>query len=257
MNKINIIKIGGAVIDDEMTLKSFLISFNSLKGKKILVHGGGRKATQWSKKMNIPVKMVNGRRITDSKTLELITGIYAGQINKTLVAKLQGLGTNSLGLSGIDGNLIESKKRIVNDIDYGWVGDVININIDLLLILLNKKYVPVISPLTHDCNGQILNTNADTVSSEIAISLSKKYEVSLYYCFEHQGVMESLKDSNSLIEKIDLKMYESLLKKNILSEGMIPKIQNAFNGLNNGVKNVFIGLPEMINRKIKYTKIEL
>ncbi|MDG2396103.1 MAG: acetylglutamate kinase [Flavobacteriaceae bacterium] len=257
MKELNIIKIGSAIIDDKLLFEKFLYQFESLNGMKILIHGGGKKATKWSKKMKIPIKIIDGRRITNLKTLELITGVYAGQINKDIVSKLQCRKINAIGISGVDGNLIESVKRPVKKINYGYVGDIIKVNSKLLLNLLNIGCIPVISPLTHDNNGQILNTNADTIACEIAISLSKKFNVNLYYCFDMKGIMKSLNDPKSLIENIDKNHYKFLLNNNILSKGILPKTKTAFYALENGVKKVLIGQSEMINNKIKHTKIIL
>ena len=257
MDKINVVKIGGSLINDEKSLNKFIIQFDSLEGKKILIHGGGKEANLWLKKLGIPVKMNKGRRITDSKTLDVITAIYGGLINKAITSKFQKIKDNYIGLSGIDGNLIYSKKRDKKETDYGFVGDIIKINTDLILNLIHKNYIPIICPLSHNKNGQILNVNADTVSTEIAIELSKKFEVNSYFCFEMKGVMKNIKEPNSLIERIDMKIYKSLLNNNIVSDGMIPKIDNAFYGLKNGIKNIFIGSPEMISGETKFTKIVL
>ncbi len=257
MKEINIVKIGGNVIDNPNELKSFLKIFADLKGLKILVHGGGKKASQWAERLNIPVQLIDGRRITDSDTLELITGIYAGQINKNIVASLQGLNCNAVGLSGADGNAIRAVKRTHKNIDYGWVGDIVDVNTDFFKSLLSQNIIPVCCALTHDGKGQLLNTNADTIASSIAIALGKEYRVTLHYCFEQLGVMRSLENPDSLIEHIDSKLYSELLNQKIISDGMLVKMENVYNALKKGVNKVTIGKAEMISGNTKHTSITL
>ena len=228
-----------------------------MEGNKILVHGGGKKATLWAERLGIPVQMNDGRRITDAQTLELITGIYGGQVNKNIVALLQGLDCNAIGLSGADGNAIQAKKRPAKPIDYVFVGDVTLVNFAFFFNLLKQKLSPVCCALTHTGSGQILNTNADTIASKIAVALSTKFEVNLFYCFEKPGVLESVEEDDSLIEHIDPKKYKELKEHKIIHEGMLPKMKNAFDALNQGVSKVAIGKPEMIGGKIKHTSITL
>ena len=257
MPKLNIIKIGGAIIEEKRKLVSFLKDFSSLNGPKILVHGGGRDANIWAEKIGIPVKIKSGRRITDDKTLNLITAIYAGQINKTIVANLQGFGCNALGLSGADANLIKAVKRPVKTINYGFVGDITKINNDLFNLFFKKNIVPVCCAITHNGKGQLLNTNADTIAAEIGKSLSKEIDIKLSYCFDLPGVMKDVNNSSSLIKKITKKSYQKLLLNNSISAGMIPKLHNAFNALDGGVNEVAIDSIKMINQAIPYTSITL
>lgn len=257
MLKLNVVKVGGAVIEEEAKLLPFLKDFAALKGPKILVHGGGKKASLWAEKMGIPVQMKDGRRITDAATLELISGIYAGQVNKTIVAHLQAFGCNALGLSGADGNAIRADKRPVKAIDYGFVGDVKEVNTNLYQQLLAESLVPVCCALTHDGNGQLLNTNADTITAEIGKALAKQYATKISYCFELPGVMEDIHQADSLIEKINLESYQNLLLNNTISAGMLPKLHNAFDALQAGVAEVAIGSTKMINENIPYTSITL
>ena len=257
MLKLNVVKVGGAVIEEETKLLPFLKDFAALKGPKILVHGGGKKASLWAEKMGIPVQMKDGRRITDAATLELISGIYAGQVNKTIVAHLQAFGCNALGLSGADGNAIRAAKRPIKVIDYGFVGDVKEVNSNLYQQLLAESLVPVCCALTHDGNGQLLNTNADTITAEIGKALAKQYATKISYCFELPGVMEDIHQADSLIEKINLESYQNLLLNNTISAGMLPKLHNAFDALQAGVAEVAIGSTKMINENIPYTSITL
>ena len=257
MSKLSIVKVGGNVIENEALLLPFLQGFAELTGPKILIHGGGKKASQWAERLGIPVQMNAGRRITDTDTLELITGVYGGQVNKNIVAKLQGLGCNAMGLSGADGNAIQAIKRPVEAIDYGWVGDVQSVNSVFFSQLLNQGLSPVCCALTHDGKGQLLNTNADTIAAQIAIALAKQFDVKLYYCFEQLGVLQSLEDPNSLIEQIDSKKYKDLVDQKIIHQGMLPKMKNAFDALKQGVSKVAIGKPEMISSSIKHTTLTL
>jgi len=253
-----IIKIGGNVINDEMTLSSFLSDFSQMEGLKILVHGGGKKATTMANDMGLEPKMIGGRRITDKANLEIVTMIYAGLLNKNIVAELQLNNCNAIGLSGADANCILAHKRIIKDIDYGFAGDVDAINSETIKLFLDNKMTPVFCAITHDKKGQLLNTNADTISSEIAKALSTDYQVELVYCFEKNGVLEDVNNDNSVIEWINKKTYEDLKKKNIIAEGMLPKLKNCFDALENGVKKVVIGNPKVIsNRNQKYTSLIL
>ena len=245
-NTLKIVKIGGNVIDNPQALTSFLTVFSSIKGPKILVHGGGKSATALAKKTGLEVQMVDGRRITDAATLELITMVYAGKINKTMVAQLQALDCNALGFTGADANTITSEKRPVSTLDYGFVGDVKNVETSTLELLLNHGVSPVFCALTHNQNGQLLNTNADTIASELAIAFASQFEVELYYCFEKNGVLKDVNDDSSVIEKITASSYKELLHAQVIYAGMLPKLNNCFHALEHQVSKVCIGKPEML-----------
>ncbi|TAH25678.1 MAG: acetylglutamate kinase [Cytophagales bacterium] len=239
--KLYLVKIGGNVIDDEKTLHSFLADFSKIPTKKILVHGGGKIATEISKGLGVEAQMIEGRRVTDAETLKIVTMVYAGLINKNIVAKLQANNNNAIGLTGADANCILSNKRpLKNDIDYGFVGDIKNIDSKVLSLLISNNLNPVIAPITHDGNGNLLNTNADSVATSLAIGLSQEYEVDLVYCFELKGVLSDFEDKNSVISKIDFKKYQHLKNEGIISKGMIPKLDNSFESINNGVNRVII-----------------
>lgn len=243
MEKLFVIKVGGNIIDDGEKLKSFLQSFASIQSAKILVHGGGKIATTIGNKLGIESKYINGRRITDDATIDLVTMVYGGLINKKIVAQLQSLNCNAIGLTGADGNIIPATKRIVKDVDFGWVGDIENskLNAKSLKLLLDNNFVPIFAPLTHDEEGHILNTNADTIASSIAIALSTYYDVRLIYCFEKKGVLENVDDDNSAITFINKKKYKQLLDEQKLFAGILPKIDNAFAAIDAGVHEVLIG----------------
>ncbi len=245
MNKkeLHIIKIGGNVIDNSENLHLFLKEFTAIDGYKILVHGGGKVATQLSETLGIQAKLVDGRRITDIETLRVVTMVYGGLINKNIVAQLQRFGTNAIGLTGADGNFIRTRKRPVKTIDYGFVGDIDEQSIDPENIgkLLDCGFTPVFCAITHDGQGQLLNTNADTIASALAVALSKRYETTLVYCFEKKGVLKDIHDEHSLISEIDPARYEELKKEQIIHSGMLPKLDNAFTAINCGVKAVIIG----------------
>jgi acetylglutamate kinase len=243
MNKLFVIKIGGNVIDNENSLRQFLSSFASANEKMILIHGGGKIATQIGDKLGIESKYINGRRITDSETIDLVTMVYGGLVNKKIVAQLQSFDCNAIGLTGADANIIPAIKRPVKDIDYGFAGDVKpeNINAGVLNVLLQQNITPVIAPLTHDGKGQILNTNADTIASSLAIALSKLYDVRLIYCFEKKGILTDVEDDNSVINLLTKGKYKELLDEKKLFDGIIPKIDNAFAAIDNGVNEVLIG----------------
>lgn len=243
MENLFVIKIGGNVLDDESIYKSFLKDFATITGKRILVHGGGKMATSIGKKIGIEPNYVNGRRITDEQTIDLVTMVYGGLINRKIVAQLQSYACDSIGLTGADANIIPASKRSVSEIDYGYVGDVNTAQIatQKLLLFLKNNITPVIAPLTHNCKGQILNTNADTIASSVAIALSGIYNVRLIYCFEKKGVLENLHDDNSVINCISRQLYTQLVDEGKLIEGILPKIENAFSAIENGVKEVLIG----------------
>jgi len=258
MKKLSVIKIGGSLIENEKILDEFLVDFTKLEGLKILVHGGGKLATQLAGKLGIETKMNEGRRITDAETIKVITMVYGGLVNKTIVAKLQAGNCNALGLSGADLNSIQSVKRPVAELDYGFVGDVEKVNTKMISLLLSNEISPVFCAITHDKNGQLLNTNADTIASEIAIALSRDFETDLYYCFEKQGVLMDINDENSVIENIDSKNYQQLKEEKIIADGMLPKLHNCFNALERNVSKVCIGSIKMISKQNqKYTTISL
>jgi acetylglutamate kinase len=249
MEKLSIIKIGGNIIEDEISLNKFLKLFSNLEGNKILVHGGGKRATHIASKLGIESKMVKGRRVTDPETLEVITMVYGGLVNKNVVAKLQALGTDAIGLTGADINSIQSDKRPVKDIDFGFVGDVKKVASNSINKLLKADFTPVFCAITHDGNGQLLNTNADTIASKIAVGMSEIYDTSIYYCFELNGVLEDFNDKESIIKKINSENYQKLLKEGIISDGMIPKLDNCFDALNSGVQKVHIGNTSMLTKE--------
>lgn len=256
MKSLKIIKIGGNIIDDEKALHNFLTKFATIPSPKILVHGGGKLASKVAQQQNIEVNMHQGRRITDSNTLDIITMVYAGKINKTIVAKLQAFGCNSIGFSGADGNTIISKKRPIQDIDFGFVGDIIRVNTTVLKTLIENNIIPIFCAITHDENGQLLNTNADTIAAELAIAFAKDYNTNLYYCFEKNGVLLDINDENSVVETIDTKIYPKLLENGIIADGMLPKLNNCFHAIQHQVAKVCIGKPIMLfDKNIKYTTI--
>jgi acetylglutamate kinase len=242
MTKVYIVKIGGNVIDNPQAFEKFLMDFSKITGLKVLVHGGGKLATDLATQLNIPQEMVNGRRITDAETLKITTMVYAGLINKQIVASLQSKNVNAIGLSGADGNSIQSSKRQITEIDYGFVGDLNakSVNADLVSSLLKLNITPVFSAITHDGKGQLLNTNADTISSALAVALSGLYDVQLNYCFEKKGVLKNVNDDDSVIGIITPQDYKQLLGEGIISKGMIPKLDNAFDAIQKGVKSVVI-----------------
>ncbi|EDP96223.1 acetylglutamate kinase [Kordia algicida OT-1] len=257
MERLKIVKIGGHIINDETALNAFLDDFSKLNTPKILVHGGGKSASTLTQQMNIEVQIMNGRRITNAETLDIITMVYAGKINKTIVAKLQARNTNAIGFSGADGNSITAIKRPVETIDYGFVGDIQKVHIKTLKLLLNHGITPVFCAITHDKNGQLLNTNADTVASELAIAFANAYATELYYCFEKNGVLEDVNKDNSVIEIIDSKTYQTLLEGNNISEGMLPKLTNCFHAIAHQVKKVHIGKSAMLlHTNTKHTTIQ-
>jgi acetylglutamate kinase len=255
MDKLQIVKIGGNVIEDRKALLEFLSDFSNLEGPKILVHGGGKEATQMAKKLGVEVQLIEGRRITDAQNLEIITMLYAGKLNKNIVAQLQALGCNSLGLTGADGNSILADKRPSDPIDFGFVGDLTEVNQSLFKLLLREGISPVCCALSHDGKGQLLNTNADTIAATLAAALSSNFEVCLSFCFEKDGVLSNLNDELSIIKTINEEDYINLKSKGVLHTGMLPKLQNCFMALKNGVKQVRIGSPKMITETVNYTQI--
>ncbi len=251
--QLSIIKIGGNIIDDEARLPGFLDSFAAVPGKKILVHGGGKLATKVAEGLGVQQQMVDGRRITDAETLKIVTMVYAGTINKNIVAQLQARGCPAIGLTGADGNAILSHKRTHASIDYGYVGDVDVVNTSLLTSLLMLDKTLIFAPITHDGKGQLLNTNADTIAQELARGLSAGFEVTLIYSFEKSGVLLDASDENSVIGRIDPVYYEELKGSGAIFAGMIPKLDNAFAALRSGVKKVIIGKAEELTQLLAGT----
>ena len=241
VEKIAIIKIGGNIIDNEVHLASFLSTYATIQGKKILIHGGGKLATKMAADLNIPQQMVDGRRITDAATLKIVTMVYAGYINKNIVAALQSKKVNALGICGADGNIIKAHKRINAGTDYGFVGDIDLVDIEKIVQLLDAGLSLVVAPITHDGAGQLLNTNADTMAQAIATALGRVYEVSLIYSFEKKGVLSDIHNNESVIPVIHPQNYASLKASGQVNEGMIPKLDNAFEALQKGVSRVIIG----------------
>ncbi len=240
MESLFILKIGGKVIDEDVKLREALEAFLAQKGHKILVHGGGKKATEVSQRLGIQAQMINGRRITDKATLEVVTMVYAGLSNKIIVSLLQSMHCNAIGMSGADANAILAHKRVVKDIDYGFAGDIDAVNVDAIQTLLEGKLTPVFCAITHDGKGQLLNTNADTIATQLAIAMSEKYKVSLNFCFEKPGVLTDPSDDNSVIPQINFDSYQKYKSEGIISDGMIPKLDNAFDALARGVREVRI-----------------
>ncbi|MFC6095221.1 acetylglutamate kinase [Flavobacterium qiangtangense] len=255
--KITIVKIGGNIIDNEEILNGFLKDFAALKEAKILIHGGGKTATKIAEKLNLKPLFSNGRRITDKAMLDVTVMTYSGLINKQIVAKLQALKTNSIGFSGADGNAILSEKRTNSEVDFGFVGDVISVNKSLISTLLLQNITPVFSAITHDGNGQLLNTNADTIASEIAIALSETFDINLIYCFEKKGVLADSEDDDSVIETLNFEKYQSLKAEKAIHSGMLPKLENCFKSIENGVQNISIGNQNILKDSTIYTKIKL
>ena len=250
-----VIKIGGNVIDDPGKLDAFLKEFSAIDTKKILVHGGGKVATSIGNKLSIESKYIDGRRITNDETIDLVTMVYGGLVNKKIVATLQSFHCNAIGISGADANLLPAKKREVKEIDYGWVGDIEKekINKKVWELFLENDLTPVSAPLTHDNNGHILNTNADTIASVIATGLSKIYDVSLIFCFEKNGVLLDIDNENSELPKLSFNDYDSLKKSKKLFAGILPKIDNAFDAIKGGVKEVIIGNSSQLTSLINHS----
>lgn len=240
LNKLTIIKVGGKIVEEEDSLKQLLHDFSKIDGFKILVHGGGRSATKIAERLGIESKMVDGRRITDSETLQVVMMVYGGLVNKNIVAGLQSLGVNALGLTGADMDIIRSDKRPVKDIDYGFVGDVKKVKGDVLKLLIDQNIVPIIAPLSHDGQGNMLNTNADTMAAETAQAMSQYYDVSLVYCFEKKGVLMNEHDDDSVIPQLDKASYQKYVQEGIIQGGMLPKLENAFKSIEKGVSEVVI-----------------
>lgn len=256
--KLDIIKIGGNIIDDEKALDLALSAFSENNNPKILVHGGGKIATQLSEKLGLKVHRHNGRRITNADDLEVVTMVYAGLINKTIVAKLQSFSCNAIGLSGADLNSIKAKKRQNPELDFGFVGDIEKINTFSIQVLLANSFCPVFSAITHDGKGQLLNTNADSIASDLASAFAEMYQIRLLYCFEKKGVLTNYNDENSVIPVLNKQSYSELKDQGIIRDGMMPKLDNCFAALQNGVSEVLIGTSEIINNKTAiYSKLSL
>lgn len=248
--RLTIVKVGGAVVEDELQLSQLLKDFSAIEGRKVLVHGGGRKATKMAERLGIETKMVEGRRITDADMLEVVTMVYGGLVNKNLVARLQANGVNALGLTGADANAIRSHKRpLKNGVDYGFVGDVDQADGEMLGRLIEAGITPVMAPLTHDGEGHILNTNADTIASETAKALANLYDVTLIFSFEKKGVLRNPDDDDSVIATINHADFERYKADGTISGGMLPKIENALNAVDAGVSKVIITLATAIDGK--------
>jgi len=247
MEKLTLIKVGGKIVEEPASLKQLLSDFSKIEGHKVLVHGGGRSATAIATRLGIESQLVNGRRITDEETLKVVTMVYGGLVNKQIVAGLQAIGVNALGLTGADLNYMRSEKRPVGDVDYGFVGDVKEVNAGILADLIDKNVVPVLAPLTHDKAGNMLNTNADTIAGEVAKALSKYFEVTLMYCFEKKGVLMSETDDESVIPEITPALFDKYVAEGVINGGMIPKLENSFEALNAGVKQVVITRADLIH----------
>lgn len=240
MEKLTLIKVGGKIVEEPQSLHALLVDFAKIEGHKVLVHGGGRSATQVAAKLGIESQMVDGRRITDAETLKVVTMVYAGLVNKNIVAGLQALDVNALGLTGADLNYMRSEKRPVKTVDYGFVGDVKEVQSDILANLIHQGVVPVLAPLTHDKQGHMLNTNADTIAGEAAKALAKHFDVTLVFCFEKAGVLMDAEKDDSVIPEINRNNFANYVAQEIIQGGMIPKLENAYEAIDAGVKEVII-----------------
>ena len=247
--KLTVIKVGGKIVEEEATMNQLLADFSAIEGDKVLVHGGGRSATKLAAQLGIESQMVNGRRITDAETLKVVTMVYGGLVNKNIVAGLQAKGVNAMGLTGADMNVIRSVKRPVKDVDYGFVGDVEKVNAELLGNLIRQGVVPVMAPLTHDGQGSMLNTNADTIAGETAKALAQLFDVTLVFCFEKKGVLSDENDDDSVIPVITPELFKEYVDKGIIQGGMIPKLENSFSAIDAGVSQVVITLASAIHQQ--------
>ena len=247
MEKLTVIKVGGKIVEEPETLSRLLADFSALPGYKVLVHGGGRSATKLAAQLGIESRMVNGRRITDAETLKVVTMVYGGLVNKNIVAGLQAQGVNAIGLTGADMDVIRSIKRPVKEVDYGFVGDVERVNADLLVNLIRQGVVPVMAPLTHDGEGHLLNTNADTIAGETAKALARHFDVTLVFCFEKKGVLRNADDDESVIPVITPDLFRQYVDEGVIQGGMIPKLENSFSAVDAGVKQVIITLATAID----------
>jgi acetylglutamate kinase len=244
MDRLTIIKVGGKVVEEPELLNLFLDNFISISGNKILVHGGGKAATKLADRLGVETRMIDGRRITDQETLDIVTMVYGGLVNKRVVAGLQARNCNALGMTGADLDFIRARRRPVGEIDYGFVGDVENVNIRELRQILAENVIPVIAPITHDGHGTLLNTNADTIASQVAIEFSHYFKVLLFYCFEKRGVLSDPLDENSVMGELSESSFLELEESGIISSGMIPKLYNGFKAIHNGVSEVLVTNPE-------------
>lgn len=250
MQKLTLVKVGGAIVESETSLQQLLTEFAKIPGQKVLVHGGGRSATRIAEQLGLPQQMVAGRRVTDAETLRVVTMVYAGLVNKNIVAQLQARGVNALGLTGADMNVIQSHRRAPKKVrmedgtqqlvDYGFVGDIDQVNAELLSELIAKGVVPVISPIGHDTKGSLLNTNADTIAAEVSKALAAYFDVTLMYCFEKKGVLRNPEDEDSVIPQITSQEFPLLVEDGTVSGGMLPKLENAFSAIAAGVSQVVI-----------------
>jgi acetylglutamate kinase len=248
MDRLTIVKVGGKVVEDADLLDALLDNFITITGYKILVQGGGSLATKMAERLGVETRMVEGRRITDPETLEIATMVYAGLVNKKIVAALQARNCNALGMTGADLDLIRAKKRPVETIDYGLVGDIEDVNTHELRLLLYENVVPVVAPLTHDGHGALLNTNADTIAAHLGMELSHHYKVLLFYCFEKRGVLSDPMDESSVISELTETQYKELMDSGTITSGMVPKLFNGFKALKKGVSEVLITNPDNFYR---------
>jgi acetylglutamate kinase len=252
---LTIIKVGGKIVENSESLNALLKDFAAVEGKKLLVHGGGRSATQMAARLGVETKMVDGRRITDEAMLEVVTMVYGGLVNKRIVAGLQALGIDAVGLTGADMNIVLSGKRKVSAVDYGWVGDVKRVNAEAVVTLIESGCCPVVAPLTHDGCGHMLNTNADTMAGEMAKAMAAHYDVTLMFCFEKPGVLADENDDSSLIPTITPAVLDDLKRRGVVSGGMIPKLDNAIACVSAGVESVVITQADRIADPYAGTKI--
>ena len=263
--KLTLVKVGGAIVENADSLSSLLDKFASIEGHKVLVHGGGRSATRIAERLGLPQQMVAGRRVTDADTLRVVTMVYAGLVNKNIVAQLQARGINALGLTGADMNVISSHRRppkqvrmddgSTQTVDYGFVGDIDQVNADLLADLIAKGVVPVMCPIGHDTQGNLLNTNADTIAAEVAKALARNFEVTLVYCFEKRGVLRDADDDDSVIPCITQAEFPVLVEQGIVSGGMLPKLENAFDAIRAGVQEVVITRADALDHPSEGTRL--
>lgn len=252
---LKVVKIGGKLIEDEAKFAEFLKDFVALEGPKILVHGGGNLATEIAGKLGFKTQMFEGRRITDADSIKVITMVYGGLINKNIVAQLQARGSNAIGLCGADGKSVISKRRPVKEVDFGFVGDVKKVNSEFIYSILQQNITPVFSAISCSEDGVLLNTNGDSVAAEVAKAMSSIYETELYFCFEKKGVLADANDDASVISEINTEKYEELLQNKIISDGMLPKLHNSFEALNNGVSKVYLGDFSLLKGNSIHTKI--
>ncbi len=256
-DKLTIIKVGGKIVEEPDSLARLLSDFSRIDGLKLLVHGGGRSATKMAADLGIETTMIEGRRVTDDDMLRVVAMVYGGLVNKTITARLQGMGIDAIGMTGADMDIIRSHKRPAGKVDYGWVGDVDRVNGEALVALIRSGIVPVIAPLTHDGQGHLLNTNADTMAGETARGLADIFDVTLVYCFEKAGVLRDENDDDSVIPAIDPGLFEKLKADGIVTGGMLPKIENALKAVADGVKEVVITQASSLDDLRKGTHIRL